>query len=37
LIVLKEITGVRTISVEKVMNELCKLVGGGGKPARDFH
>jgi heptosyltransferase-2 len=26
LVVLKEITGVRTISVEKVMNELCKLV-----------
>jgi heptosyltransferase-2 len=37
LIVLKEITGVRAISVEKVMNELCKLVGGSGKPARDFH
>ena len=31
LIVLKEITGVRTISVEKVMNELCTLVGGGGE------
>jgi hypothetical protein len=28
---LKEITGVRTISVEKVMNELCTLVGGGGE------
>jgi ADP-heptose:LPS heptosyltransferase len=37
LIVLKEITGVRAISVEKVMNELCKLVGGSGKGARDFH
>jgi ADP-heptose:LPS heptosyltransferase len=37
LIVLKEITGVRAISVEKVMNELCKLVGGRGKGARDFH
>ena len=31
LVVLKEITGVRTISVEKVMNELRKLVGGGGE------
>jgi heptosyltransferase III len=37
LIVLKEITGVRAISVENVMNELCRLVGGSGKPARDFH
>jgi heptosyltransferase-2 len=31
LVVLKEITGVRAISVEKVMNELRKLVSGGGK------
>ena len=37
LVVLKEITGVRTISVEKVMNELCRLVGGSGKHLRDFH
>jgi len=28
LVVLKEITGVRAISVEKVINELCKLAGG---------
>jgi len=37
LVVLKEITGVQAISVEKVMNELHKLVGGGGKLLRDFH
>jgi heptosyltransferase-2 len=37
LVVLKAIAGVRTISVEKVMNELCKLVGGSGKHLRDFH
>ena len=37
LVILKEITGVQAISVEKVMNELCKLVGGGGKLLRDFH
>jgi len=37
LVVLKEITGVQAISVEKVMNELCKLVGGSGKHLRDFH
>ena len=36
LVILKEITGVQAISVEKVMNELCKLVGGGGKLLRDF-
>jgi heptosyltransferase-2 len=36
LVVLKEITGVQAISVEKVMNELCKLMGGGGKLLRDF-
>jgi heptosyltransferase-2 len=37
LVILKEITGVRAISVEKVMNELRKLMGGGGKLLRDFH
>ncbi|MGA2180007.1 MAG: glycosyltransferase family 9 protein [Verrucomicrobiota bacterium] len=37
LVVLKEITGVQAISVEKVMNELCRLVGDGGKLLRDFH
>jgi hypothetical protein len=36
LVVLKEITGVRAISVEKVMNELRKLVDGHRKPSRDF-
>jgi heptosyltransferase III len=30
LVVLKEITGVHTISVEKVMGELCKLMSVGG-------
>ena len=33
LVVLREITGVQAISVEKVMNELGRLVGGGGKVA----
>jgi heptosyltransferase-2 len=37
LVVLKEITGVWAISVEKVMNELHKLMGGGGKSSRDSH
>jgi heptosyltransferase-2 len=37
LVILKEITGVQAISVQKVMNELYKLVGGGGKLLRDFH
>jgi len=36
-VVLKEITGVHTISVEKVMNELRKLMGGDGKLQRDLH
>ena len=37
LVILKEIAGVRAISVEKVLNELRKLVGRGGKLLRDFH
>ena len=35
-VLVEEITGVQAISVEKVMNELRKLAGGSGKPARDF-